>query len=274
MRTPIEEANCPIAPAARTAVVIVNYHKAPRLIRVLESLRRQSVASSLTFVIVDNSTDEAEAQLLREAVRPCETLIVNDSNEGYSKACNAGVRAAGASDYVLLLNPDVVLDDPQAVEVLTGCVAADSTIGALGCLQCNDDGSYVENARTYPSLTKQVVRRLTHDGFRDVRLIEPLLGNPPAESIDVDWLQSSLVLVQRPLWDQIGGLEEAYYIFMADVDFCRRVHALGYRVAITSRVTVRADGRRASSGGLLDVFRSRALRIHISDAITYYRRIS
>lgn len=262
------------APFPTVAVIIVNYRKGKRLLEGLESIRKQSVASSLSTVIVDNSVCDSEASLLLAEIRPRERLVINTTNNGYSKACNAAVRAAGASDYVFLLNPDIILDNRRTIELLVRAMEADSSIGVLGCLQRNDDGSYVESARFYPYLWKQVIRRLISGSYTDEQLLEPLLRTPPADYVDVDWLQSSVMFVRGPIWNAIGGLDETYYVFMADVDFCRQAHALGSRVVITSRATVRADGLRASAGGLFEVFRSRALRIHIYDLIKYYVKVA
>jgi N-acetylglucosaminyl-diphospho-decaprenol L-rhamnosyltransferase len=261
-------------PFPKVAVVLVNYRKGKRMVEGLKSVRRQSVAGTLTTVIVDNSTSECETRLLRASVRSDERLVINGANEGYSKACNAGVKTAGPSDYVFLLNPDVIMDDRRTVEVMVGAMEADPSIGILGCLQRNDDGSYVETARYFPKLSKQVMRRLKPGAFTEERLLESLLAKPPAAFADVDWLQSSFMFVRRQVWDRLGGLDEAYYIFMADVDICRRAHRIGSRVVITSKATVRADGLRASAGSLRDVFNNRVLRIHIADAVKYYWRTS
>ncbi|MBI1220669.1 MAG: glycosyltransferase [Rhodobacteraceae bacterium] len=256
----------------RVGVVAVNYHKGTRLVQVLGALRHQTLATGLKVIIVDNSCAANEEELLRGAVQPSEQLIINSENAGYTRACNVGARAVLPSDYVLLLNPDIIIDDPGAIETLATCMATNPTIGVLGCLQRNDDGSYVETARHYPSLWRQILRRLRPGACSEMRLLEPLLRDPAIDIVDVDWLQSSFILIRRDLWEAIGGLDETYYVFMADVDFCRRARASGYRVSVTSLATVRADGIRASSGGLIDVFRSRALRIHIADAVRYYWR--
>ncbi|WP_336963532.1 glycosyltransferase family 2 protein [Sphingobium aquiterrae] len=259
-------------PRSRLAIVIVNYFKADRILENVEALTRQTIAPRLRVVVVDNSADEAERAPLRNGLPATVQLIILPRNVGYSRGVNLAALNARPFEDILLLNPDIVLDDPEALETLLGEFQAQRDIGVMAALQSNDDGTPVEVARRFPNLVKQVIRRLKPGAYTDHDVLRPLLERPRSALLDVDWVQSSFTLVRGDIWEQIGGLDERYEIFMSDVALCQSVHELGYRVVVSSAVTVRADGLRASRGGLSAVFHSRALRVHVRDAVKYQMR--
>jgi GT2 family glycosyltransferase len=259
-------------PSRRLAIVIVNYFKADRILENVQALTRQTIAPLLRVVVVDNSADEAERVHLRAGLPESAQLIILPRNLGYSRGVNLAALNARPFEDILLLNPDIVLDEPFALETLLNEFHGQRRIGVMAALQSNDDGSPVEVARRFPNLVKQVLRRLKPGAYTDHDVLRPLLERPRSGMLDVDWVQSSFTLVRGDIWERLGGLDESYEIFMADVALCQAVHALGYRVVVSSAVTVRADGLRASQGGLGAVFHSRALRVHVRDAVKYQLR--
>jgi len=254
----------------RIATIIVNFHKAERLIRGLELLRLQSLAPQMKIVVVDNSVSRREAEALQQHTRPDESLIISAENLGYSRAVNLAVRNAGSHDYILLASPDILVEDRRAIQEMVSLLQNEPRIAVLATLQHNDDGSPVEVARQFPSFWRQILRRSHPQGFQELNIQSGLKEG--MRIVDVDWVQSSFVMIPRAFWDKVSGLDETYKIFMADVAICWRAHKQGLRVAVTSLVNVRADGLRASRGGIRDIFKSRALRIHLRDAMVYYLR--
>ena len=255
----------------RIGVLIVNYFKAERVAEGLRALRGQTCFRDMTVAIVDNSASREEAATLRAAVRD-ETLIIAHRNLGYTQGVNLAASNVSSCDFVLLMNPDIIVTDPRTIETMASIMTSDATIGVLGCMQRNEDGSVVEIARRFPSLPRQILRRLVPARFDERDLLGPLIDREPAEFTEFDWVQSSFVLVRADLWKAIAGLDDSYFIFMADVDLGRRAWRQGYRVGVTSRTMVTADGVRASRGSIGAVFRSFALRKHIRDAILYQGR--
>lgn len=253
---------------ATVTVVIVNYFKAGRLLECVETLRGQSGKQKVAVAVVDNSIDAREHDLLAEqAGRGLFTLIEPGANIGYTKGCNLGVKALPQADFVVLCNPDIIWEQTDALEKMISIVQADPSIGILAPLQINDDGALVETARTFPTLLQQMKRRLQPASGSELFLVQDLKRD---DVVAVDWLQSSCVVVRRSLWDKLGGLDQRYFLFMSDVELGRATWSSGARVCLTSSVRVRADGKRASSGGFRALLSSRTQRSHLLDAIRYY----
>ncbi|HEV7372215.1 glycosyltransferase [Arenibaculum sp.] len=242
-------------------VVIVDFHKATLLVRNLESLCRQYPADRMSIIVVDNSADPGNHQILRQ-LETVENLrlMVNDRNIGYTRACNQGARQGGG-DYLLMVNPDVEWRDVGSLREFVAFLDSHPQIGICGPRQINPDGSVAETIRTIPNIFKQAARRLfpgqcvSHADYE---------ATQPAE-----WLQSSCILIRRSLWDRIGGFDESYITFMADVDICYKSWLAGQGVYYFADAAVYPDGRRASVGGFWALLYSRALRRHLIDAIIF-----
>ncbi len=269
---PIGRATTNYGGKVKIALVIVNFHKAARVVEGIRALGRQNTVDDLHLVVVDNSTSQQEADILRTEMRKSGELVIASENLGYARGVNLGAKAAGAFDYILLVSPDIIVEDTHAIRKMVSLMESRRSIGVLASVQHNDDGSIVEVARRFPSPVRQVCRRMSPRMVNDLDLLSPLASKAANGIIDVDWVQSSFVMIRRSLWDAMGGLDERYFLFMSDTEMCLRAHERGMRVGVTSVVDVQADGVRASRGGLLAIFYSKPLRMHVRDAFIYYLR--
>jgi len=265
----LKNTNVEEMPVCRVTVVIVNYGKATRAASCLRSLRRQSMIDRMNIVVVDNSLSQSEGSVLFNAVSAGEHLIIANENLGYSRGVNFGISKVAKAEYILLVSPDIIVEDTVAIEKMVSLMDSNSSFGALASMQHNDDGTPVEIARRFPKFSHHILRRVVPSKCSELSLQDQLASGRES-LLDVDWVQSSFLILRSDLWDQIGGLDERYYVFMSDADLCRQVHEKGFRVIVTSHINVQADGRRASAGTIWTVFTNKALRIHIRDALIYY----
>ena len=253
--------------------VIVDYRKAARVVQNVRSLRRQQTAERLDIVVIDNSVDPANARILRALDdEPGVRLVVNDTNTGYTAACNQGA-AMGRGAFVLLVNPDILWTDPGALERLAAFMRGRPDVAVAGPRQVNEDGTVPRTARRFPNVLAQCARR---SPLGRLPGLAGSVGRYEAADLDygrtqpVDWLQSSCVLVRRDFWDGTGGLDERYFLFMADCVLCWQAWDRGLEVVHFAEATVTADGIRASAGGPLALFRNPAARHHLRDAFLYH----
>ncbi len=188
----------------KVALVIVNFHKAARVVEGIRALRRQNTIYDLHLVVVDNSTSQQEADMLRTEMRKTDELVIPSENLGYARGVNLGAKAAGAFDYILLVSPDIIVDDTHAIRKMVSLMESWRSIGVLASVQHNDDGSIVEVARRFPSPVRQLFRRLSPRMVNDFDLLSPLVSKSANGMIDVDWVQSSFVIIRRSLWDAMG----------------------------------------------------------------------
>lgn len=223
-----------MAAAARLDAVIVNFNAGEHLLACVDSLQAEGVSS---IVVADNASADGSVEAL-EAAHPEVRVVRTGANLGMGQGNNRG--ADGLSgELLLVVNPDVVVH-PGAVATLSAAVLADDSIGIVGPRIENVDGTRYPSARRFPSLVDAT-------GHALLGLVWP--GNPftrryrqddwdPQEATDVDWVSGACFLIRRSLWDDLGGFDRQYFMYMEDVDICWRAWRHGQRVRFEPGATV------------------------------------
>jgi N-acetylglucosaminyl-diphospho-decaprenol L-rhamnosyltransferase len=247
---------------ADLAVVVVNYDTGGYLTRCLRSAHESAGDARLELVVVDNASRDGSAEAA-VAATPGTRLIANAQNRGFGAACNQGIRATRAP-FVLLLNPDA--------EILAGTlggllkVALDHPgAGAIGPLVRDPDGGIYPSARKVPSLGEGL-------GHAFVGLVKPHNRFSRAYTMAewdrrserrVEWVSGSCMLLRRSALDEVGLLDERFFMYVEDVDLCTRLRQAGWDVLFTPELEVEHVGA-VSTGG------SRRMTLEHSRSIYQY----
>jgi hypothetical protein len=235
---------CPAPSGGRVAVVIVNYQSYSDLRRCLGALTGQAEK----VVVVDHATtpDSADA-IAREY--PWVRLERVPGNEGFAAGVNRGARET-ASDYLLLLNPDS-WPGPDLCATLGGWLDRHRDVGVVGPRITNPDGTIQASARRFPDFTTAIAGRsswLTRVMPRNplTRHNLPALDVKSGEAMDVDWVSGACMMVRRTAFDQVSGMDEGFFLYWEDADFCRRLGSAGWRTAYWPAVSVLHAGSGSS----------------------------
>ena len=220
--------------ADELSAVVVNYNASDHLVECVRSLYADGIAD---VVVADNgSVDGVEAALL--AVEPRPVLVRTGGNLGFGAAANRGVLAT-SSPLVILMNADVVVE-PGARKAIIDAFDRDESVVVLGPRVENRDGSAYPSARTFPRLgdaAGHAVFGLVAPRNRFTRRYRMLDADHDAGR-DVDWVSGTFLAVRRSVFDELGGFDEGYFMYVEDVDLCRRVHERGGRVVYEPRARV------------------------------------
>ncbi len=237
------------APACPLAVVIINYCQWRNTLRLVRQLRRGITSATWTIpiIVVDNASPRSAAAA---AVSTYGVTIERlPRNSGFAGGVNAGVRAAcrqrsdGRPDaaatvgpeWILLLNPDVTVP-PGFLDQLQGTLEVWSRrrprAGIIGLGLRNRDGSPQPSCGRDPTLWG-TVRGLLRPRHRRKCLPLPMDREQP-----VDWATGGCLLVRRECFEQLHGLDEAFFLYYEDVDFCRRARLAGWEVWYEPRLQV------------------------------------
>lgn len=214
-------------PAASPAAVVVNFNAAEALVACVASLRASGVH---TVIVVDNASGDASRAAL-SAADPEAVWVAAGANLGYGRAANVGAGRVPGAD-LLVCNPDVLLE-PGAVTALAARLRARPDLGAIGPKILNVDGSVYPSARAFPDLVDAVGHGLfgmVAPGNRFTRRYR-MLDWDHADSAEVDWVSGACLLVRRRAWEEVGGFDPAYFMYMEDVDLCWRMRGRGWAVA-------------------------------------------
>ncbi len=206
----------------RISAVVVSYNTRALLRDALASL---APLAELEIVVVDNaSTDGSAAMVAREF--PAARLIQSTTNGGFAAGVNLGVQASRGA-YLLLLNPDARLPG-DALGQLAGLLDARPGAAAAGAALAFGDGRPQASAFRFPGLAQLVL-----DLFPVRRLQATRLNGryaPASRSIQVDHPLGACMLVRRSAWDDVGPFDEGYFMYVEEVDWCRRARARGWEV--------------------------------------------
>ena len=238
------------------SVVVVTYQSRDHILACLrsldEGLRADGAAPPLAWecVVLDNDSRDGTPELVeREA--PWARLVRTGSNLGYSKAVNRGIAATSGS-MVLVLNPDCVWH-PGAIHALVTWLRSHPRCGIVAPRIMNADGSLDPSARAYPDSFTFLFNRYS-------LLTKLWPGNPwsrrymlldwdHASPRSVDWVAGAAMLVRRAAIDVVGAMDEAFFMFNEDVDWCRRMNEAGWSVDYVPAATV-IHHVGASKGGV------------------------
>ena len=221
-------------PATRVSVIVVNYNGADIIGACLASIRAYVDAVD-EIVVVDNASTDASVAAIRSSA-PDATLLLSNSNLGFSGGNNLGV-CASTGEFVLLLNSDARLTGPlePAIDVLR----SDPMIGVVGARLIFEDGQpqpSVGREHSPLRLLASWIPGLASSACAQRLLsVESAIYRAPLR--DVDFVTGAFLFTRRALWDELGGLDEGMFMYLEDVDFCRRVRGARWRVVYSNRVT-------------------------------------
>lgn len=221
----------PAAGGARPswAAVIVNYNAGEHLAACVRSVLADDTAGIPEVVVVDNGSTDRSLEALAP-LQPAVAIVHAGGNVGLAAGANLGI-AATRAPIVAVLNPDTELRRGSAA-ALVGRLVRDAELGVVGPRIDNPDGTIYPSARHEPGAIDSIGHALLgaicpHNRFtRRYRELDA----DPAVARDVDWLSGAAMWFRRGALDAVGGWDERYFMFMEDVDVCRRLRAAGWRV--------------------------------------------
>jgi GT2 family glycosyltransferase len=206
------------------SIVLVCWNNKDYLEPCLNSLYGGSFKSCFDVAVVDNGSTDGSQEMLREKF-PEVKIIQNDHNVGLSKASNQGILATQGR-YVLLLNNDTLVNSPS-LDAMARFMNETSDAGAVGGVLLNPDGSFQSAGIDFSSLLEEFLIA-TRLGM----LLSPTYPSfPPDGGVKTaDWLSSACLLLRREALNQIGLLDEDYFIYGDEADLQYRLHKKGWKV--------------------------------------------
>ena len=250
------------------SLIVVHYRTREPLARLLDSLRAASPRPLREIVIVNNSGEPLD-DLTASSGWPVRVLDPK-RNLGYARGVNAGIRAASEED-LLILNPDVAVE-PGSIEALERAAHACPRAGILAPRLLNPDGTLQLSARRFYNWRTLLLRRAPLFGLdkksRDVRE-HLMLDWDHADTRPVDWVLGAALYVRRGAVRDVGLMDERYFLYFEDVDWCQRMWRHGYEVVYCADATMRHEHARSSAQ--LD---PRSVRAHAAGLLRFAEKWS
>ncbi len=247
----------------RVSIIVVNWKARDALLDCLAALLPPGTPTDeYQVLVIDNASGDGSVETVARRY-PAVRQVRNPDNRGFARAVNQGL-ALAAAPFALVLNPDVVIR-PAAIAALLEFMEREPGVAVAGPRLRNPDGSLQGSARRRPSAWTGLFGRsacLTHwfPGNPVSRRELMAIDEGAVEPRDVDWLSGACLMVRRRAWEQVGPMDERFFLFWEDADWCLRFGHAGWRVvhvpaaSAIHRVGVSCAQRRLAS--TLDFHRS------------------
>jgi N-acetylglucosaminyl-diphospho-decaprenol L-rhamnosyltransferase len=217
------------------SIVIVSFNARADLEACLTSLRAAPPAIAHDIVVVDNASEDGSVEAAR--AMPGVTVIPLERNVGFAAANNVGIRAT-LGELILLLNSDTIVP-PGAIDALVAQLQRDPSIGVAGPRLIDGEGrpelSFGRTITPGMEWQRKILQRKIERDAGDTR---HWLRNETSREHFVDWVSGACLLVRRRDAEAAGLLDERFFLYTEDVDFCDSIRKLGQRVLFTPVATI------------------------------------
>ena len=202
------------------SIIIVNYNTKDLLRGCIDSVLQYTTDIKYEIIVVDNNSSDGSTNMLKEEYKAIR-LIENAKNVGFARANNQGMSIA-SGQFILLLNSDTVLLDNVLIK-LVNFLKVNKQVGIVGPKVLNEDKSLQFSFGKFPGIKAELERTF----FLEYRLTRMRMQNDLRLSANVpfsvDWVSGCCFMIRREVYEKIGGLDEQFFLFNEEVDWCLRV---------------------------------------------------
>ena len=228
-------------------VIIVNYCTPDLVVNCVNSIVSNGIAAIRDIVVVDSCSPDNSYTELRERLANAK-VVQAKKNAGYGAGVNLGATHC-TSKILLVLNPDTYFEDNSicgAIEVFK----ADSRVAVAGLDLLYPNGARQYSSRRFYSCLEIIGRRTPFGRHWPLksRIDSHLMKSSweTGQPFEADWVMGTGLLVRRDVFAAIGGMDEAYFLYMEDVDLCARVWEAGFKVLCVPGARLIHDHQRSS----------------------------
>lgn len=221
------------------SIIIVNYNVYADVMNCIESIKEFEKDISYEIIVVDNNSHDRSIEKITTQI-PDVIFMPLEQNYGFGYANNRAMEIA-KGEYFLLMNPDIEVSDDSILSMVE-YIKANDNVAAVGPVQINPNSGIERYYSLFPSFysrmmqefglyvkapfMKQIFNQFWNDNIRK--------GKP----FDVDWIIGSCLLLRRKIFENVGGFEEAFFLFEEEVEWEYRMHKKGWRKVILPYIKV------------------------------------
>ncbi|MGW9531108.1 glycosyltransferase family 2 protein [Paenibacillus terrae] len=213
------------------SILVVNYNTCRLTLDCLQSVYASETQYQYEVIVIDNHSSDGSVDAIR-VVYPEITLIANEDNTGFAKANNQGMEVASGR-YVLLLNSDTLVQ-PDTLDTMIRFMDTHPEMGASGCKVILPDGSLDKACKRgfpTPSASFYYAFGWSKRYPDNPKYNQYQLGHlSPDDEYPVDVLVGAFMLVRRETIEQVGGLDETFFMYGEDIDWCYRIKQAGWGI--------------------------------------------
>jgi len=256
------------------SIIVTNYRN-PSLLKIcLDSVSKHASGLAYELIVVDGATQEDTEMMMREDYAEVKFFPFKE-NVGFQALIKKGVEES-VGKYLLILNGDIIVT-PNSIQKMLAYIKTDANIGMVGPKLLNFDGTLQYSCFHFYQPITIVYRRtfLGRFAFAKKHLAWFLMKDCDHDKImQVDWLMGSSLLITRQAIEKVGLMDPGYFMYMEDVDWCRRFWEHGYQVMYYPvAVMHHYHGKVSDKGSVIkSLLLNRMTWVHIFSAIRYFKK--
>ena len=241
--------------------VVIEYFSVEEIRACIQSIQYTVANIPHEIIVSSNSCYPSMQQQQLQQLFPTVRWIFNERNGGFAYGMNRGLSVAHGR-YLVIANPDVRIR--HGMDDLVAFMDAEPRIGAIAPQIVNEQGEIQDSCRPYVSLHSLLYRTMA----RIVRHQKALLSNKFDYSLvqTVDWVIGAFILGRRAVLEKTRGLDEDYFMYAEDLDWCTRIRKCGYEVVYYPPMQIVYEGSRAARRS------AKYARIFFRSHLRYWRK--
>lgn len=259
--------------------LIITHYRSPQVLKLSLGYIcnwKKNFEGDVEIIVSDSDTDSNTKQMMQERY-PDVKLLTSDKNIGFGKAVNKGLMEA-TGKYIVIMNSDVIVPEPKDITYMLEYLERNPDIGLVGPKLLNFDNTHQPSAFRYYSplsiLFRRTVLGKTKLGKRKIKEftmddVEDLTETPT----EVDWLMGSMLVTKREYLDEVGYFDERFFMYMEDVDLCKRFWEVGKKVVYYPLSNVyHFHGKASRTKNIFSALLNKYTRTHLISAFKYFKK--
>lgn len=221
--------------------VIIEFHSIEDITACITSIKDRCVNVCFEIIVSSNSCYQIEKRKELERKFPEVRWSFNEKNGGFAYAMNQGLKIANG-EYMAIINPDVRIQN--GLDSMIEFMKSHPVVGAIAPLIVNKQGAIQDSARSYVTLQSYVWRCIKRLAGHKSSVLDRNMDYSRIQT--VDWVIGAFILVSRSAYEKTQGLDEYYFMYAEDLDWCTRIRLSGYEVVYFPLAKVVYEGSRSA----------------------------
>jgi len=212
----------------KLSIIIVNYNTKDLLKNCIDSITASSPKFAYEIIVIDNASSDGSREVINSY--PDIKKIFNKDNVGFARANNIGIKIA-SGEYLLLLNSDTVVL-PGVIDKMVEYMDKNSDVGILGPKLIGENGETIQMSWEFqPTIFLECIKKiLSPQNIKKYSLIRHIVGFLQRKIRKVRVITGASMLVRKKVFEQVGLLDERFFLYFEETDFCKRVHNSGWKI--------------------------------------------
>ena len=243
------------------SIIIIEYNSLDEIKKCIDKIRNNSKDFDYEIIVSSNSCYSKEKQKEIATGMPYARWTFNEKNGGFGYGMNQGLKIS-KGEYLVIMNPDVAIN--SSIHVLAEFLSEHKNVGAVAPQIVGHNGEIQDSCRKFVTpirfITRQVKRLIT----KQISVRNKKFDYTKTQTVDC--VIGAFIMVKRDVYEKVGGLDDNYFMYAEDIDWCTRIWQNGYQVVYCPKTQVEYEGSRNART------KGKYAKIFIESHIKYWKK--